>query len=408
LSISKRRWKRYIDNLEIIDYGYDSIERWIDFLINLETKMLIATGNSSVVELLALEREIKYNYHKGNDKKVLTKRENEKKKIISASEMFDSDFEIEKKYSFGDENGISKKLAGNLRGEELAVDAIKDTERLTRTINSILSNPKNWIISEIRKDNYKVEKVELKPLDVSSYCKSVFERGSKILIMSATILNKKTFCKNIGLDPEDVKFISVKSDFPVEHRAIYPLNIAYLNYSNLQSIDTKSKISKAVDNLMSMYKNDKGIIHTTSYDQLAFINENISKENARRLLITDPEIQRDEIIFQHKSTAKPTVLISPSLHTGLDLKDELSRFQIITKVPYPSKGDRWINAKREIDEEWYYWQTALRLIQAYGRSIRSKEDWAKTYILDSAFGYFIKKNKNMLPDWFIQAIKLNL
>ena len=41
LSISKRRWKRYIHNLEITDYGYDDIELWIDFLIDLETKMLV-------------------------------------------------------------------------------------------------------------------------------------------------------------------------------------------------------------------------------------------------------------------------------------------------------------------------------------------------------------------------------
>jgi ATP-dependent DNA helicase DinG len=410
LSISKRRWKRYIDNLEIIDYGYDDIERWVDFLIDLETKMLVATDNSSLAKLLAIERNFKYNYCNNGRKEIsaaaaVKKDSNNKNRIVSASELFDSDYEIEKKYAIDDD--ILKKSTRTF-GEELAVDAIKDTERLTRTINSILLNPKNWIISEIKKDNYKVDKLELKPLDISSYCKSVFEKGSKVLIMSATILNNKAFCKSIGLGIDDVKFIRVKSDFPVEHRAIYPLNIAYLNYSNLQSLDTKVKISRAVDNLMSIYKNDKGIIHTTSYEQLTFIKDNISKENARRLLITDPEIQRDEVIFQHTSTKKPTVLISPSLHTGLDLKDELSRFQIITKVPYPSKGDRWTNSKRESDEEWYYWQTALRLIQAYGRSIRSKDDWAKTYILDSAFSYFIKKNKNMVPDWFIQAIKGHL
>jgi ATP-dependent DNA helicase DinG len=410
LSISKRRWKRYIDNLEIIDYGYDDIERWVDFLIDLETKMLVATDNSSLAKLLAIERNVKYNYCNNGRKEIsaaaaVKKDSNNKNRIVSASELFDSDYEIEKKYAIDDD--ILKKSTRTF-GEELAVDAIKDTERLTRTINSILLNPKNWIISEIKKDNYKVDKLELKPLDISSYCKSVFEKGSKVLIMSATILNNKAFCKSIGLGIDDVKFIRVKSEFPVEHRAIYPLNIAYLNYSNLQSLDTKVKISRAVDNLMSIYKNDKGIIHTTSYEQLTFIKDNISKENARRLLITDPEIQRDEVIFQHTSTKKPTVLISPSLHTGLDLKDELSRFQIITKVPYPSKGDRWTNAKRESDEEWYYWQTALRLIQAYGRSIRSKDDWAKTYILDSAFSYFIKKNKNMVPDWFIQAIKGHL
>jgi hypothetical protein len=29
----------------------------------------------------------------------------------------------------------------------------------------------------------------------------------------------------------------------------------------------------------------------------------------------------------------------------------------------------------------------------------------KTYVLDSAFGYFVKKNRNILPDWFTQAIQ---
>ncbi len=214
------------------------------------------------------------------------------------------------------------------------------------------------------------------------------------------------FCRNVGLDPDKVKFIRIPSDFPLEHRPIIPLNIEYLNYNNLQSKEVKLAIAKAVDNLMALHKNDKGIIHTTSYEQLNFIKENISHTNARRLIETDPEIQRDDVIFQHtKTITKPTVLISPSLHTGLNLKDELSRFQIIIKVPYPNKSDRWTNAKRNMDTEWYYWQTALKLIQAYGRSVRSKDDWAKTYVLDSAFGYFVKRNKDILPSWFIQAIR---
>jgi hypothetical protein len=96
------------------------------------------------------------------------------------------------------------------------------------------------------------------------------------------------------------------------------------------------------------------------------------------------------------------------LPSDLDLKDDLSRFQIITKVPYPDLGDRWINEKRKISGQWYTWQTALRLVQGYGRSIRSKEDWAKTYVLDSAFLPFVRKNKNILPHWFIQAIQPDL
>lgn len=400
LSISKKRWKRYIGNFDIVDYGYDNPERWIDFLIGLETKMLSSIGNPALAAVFDIERSTKFDYY--DSRKTLSESLDNKKRIISANELFESDVEIAKKYS--SDEVTSKDETKNL-GNELAIDAVKDTERLTRTINSILANPKNWIVSEVKKTNYNIEKVELKPLDISPYCKAVFEKGSKALIMSATILNNKAFCKGIGLTPGDVKFIQVESDFPIEHRTIYPLNIAYLNYSNLQSMDIMSKISKAIDKIMSTHKNDKGIIHTTSYEQLNFIKANLSKENTRRLLVTDPEIQRDEIISQHTSSPKPTVLISPSLHTGLDLKDGLSRFQIITKVPYPNKSDRWTNAKSEVDPEWYYWQTALRLIQAYGRSVRSREDWARTYVLDSAFRYFVRKNKNTVPAWFMQAIK---
>ena len=426
LTISKRRWKRYIQDLKIIDFGYEDIEKWVEFLIELETTMLTLTGNSSLAESLSIERKTKYNWRGASkDSKSLSSsspedRRNKNMSLVSASDLFDSDEEIAEKYHYYNNQGssFSRKSSSfpNL-GDELAIDAIRDTERLTKTINNILSNPKNWIVSEIKKENYEVVKVELKPLDISSYCNALFEKCSKTLIMSATILNHKTFCRSVGLIPPEekgqkddnnnkVKFIQVQSDFPIEKRPIYPLNIAYLNFNNLQLQEVKSSIAKTIDNLMSLHKNDKGIIHTTSYDQLNFIKENLSTTNARRLIVTDPEVQRDEIIKQHTyNPIKPTVLISPSLHTGLDLKDELSRFQIITKVPYPNKSDRWTNAKRELDEEWYYWQTALKLIQGYGRSVRSKDDWAKTYILDSAFSYFVRKNRSLLPDWFIQAIR---
>jgi ATP-dependent DNA helicase DinG len=405
LSLSKRRWKRYIQDLRIVDYGYDNLEQWIEFLIELETKMLTLIGNTSMIELLALQRKIKYGLQsldgvaKGEYESKPTTG-SKKKRVVSASNLYDSDDEIAQKY----QENIS--ISGVNISEELAADAIRDTERLTITINNILSNPRNWIIAEIKKEGHEVIKVELKPLDISPYCKHVFEKCSKVLIMSATILNPKAFCRSVGLIyDKEVKFIQVKSDFPIENRPIYPMNIAYLNFNNLQLPDIKSSITKTIDNIMTIHKKDKGIVHTTSYEQLNFIKEKISQENTRRLLVTDPEIQRDEIIQEHINSIKPTVLISPSLHTGLDLKGELSRFQIITKVPYPNKNDRWINAKRNLDEDWYYWQTALKLVQASGRSIRSKEDWAKTYILDSAFGYFVNKNRDILPDWFMQAVR---
>ena len=66
-----------------------------------------------------------------------------------------------------------------------------------------------------------------KPLNVAPYCKKLFEQCDVTLIMSATILDFDTFCRNVGLEHSQVKFIEVGSDFPVENRPIYPLNIGY-------------------------------------------------------------------------------------------------------------------------------------------------------------------------------------
>jgi ATP-dependent DNA helicase DinG len=264
LAISKRRWKKYIPNLKMVDYGYDDIEKWIDFLIDLERRMLVLTGNNSMVKSLSIFRRAKYNW---TNKKPASN----KKKIVGASEIFESDEEIAEKYNahfFRGSPSIS---------EELAVEVLRDTERLTGTINSILSSPKNWIVSEIKKENYEVITVELKPLDTSQYWKDVFEKCTKTLMMSATILDSKTFCESLGLVHDEVKFIQVGSDFPLQNRSIYPMNIAYLNFSNLKLQEVKTKISRAVDNLMTLHRNHKGIIHTTSYEQLNFIKENFYK-----------------------------------------------------------------------------------------------------------------------------------
>lgn len=393
LSISKKRWRRYIHDFKMIDHGYD-MNGWLEFLIDLERTILILIGYESLVHSLVKERKEKYGYDSA--KKSTTRN----KRIVSASELFEDDASLE--LNIRTENGKNLDV-----DKELLIDIVQDIDKLTRTINNILSNPNNWIVSEVYKDNYDVTRVDLKPLDPSKYIKTVMEKCPKTLIMSATILNDKTFERNLGLSSEEnsTKFIQIPSDFPVENRPIFPLSVEYLNFSNLQQMDVKSKISRAIDNIMHIHSNDKGIIHTSSYEQLNFIKDNLSKTNSRRLILTDPEIQRDEVIREHSESKKPTVLISPSLHTGLDLKDHLSRFQIITKVPYPNIADKWTSEKRKISKEWYYWQTALRLVQAYGRSIRSKDDWAKTYVLDSAFNYFIKVNKNILPKWFLSAIR---
>jgi Rad3-related DNA helicase len=155
---------------------------------------------------------------------------------------------------------------------------------------------------------------------------------------------------------------------------------------------------------MSIHRNEKGIIHTTSYSQLRFIKDNIGKENASRLVETGSTLNRSDVLKNHYMSSKPTVLISPSLHLGVDLKDDLSRFQVVVKVPYPDLTDKKIAAKKDRDPKWYTWNTVLRLVQAYGRSVRSPDDHATTYILDSSASYLLNSARDLMPKWFKEAI----
>jgi ATP-dependent DNA helicase DinG len=288
--------------------------------------------------------------------------------------------------------------------EKNLIDALTKEKNVAAVIEDMKYNRHNWIVTNIEKSsNNQLKRVVLTPLSVSNYFNDILDMGAVTLFMSATILSKNYLCKVIGLKPDQVQFIRVEqSEFPVKNRPIYLMNVAWLNAKTIgQSLPS---IASAVNNIMTTHKNEKGIIHTTSYSQLQFIKDNISKENMARLIETGPTFDRSEILQKHSQTTKPTVLISPSLYLGVDLKDYLSRFQIIVKVPYPDLTDRKISAMKERDPNWYNWNTILRLIQAYGRSIRSKEDFANTYILDSSISYLIRNAREMLPKWFSDAI----
>jgi Rad3-related DNA helicase len=103
-------------------------------------------------------------------------------------------------------------------------------------------------------------------------------------------------------------------------------------------------------------------------------------------------------------TKDPTVLISPSLTEGIDLKGKLSDFCIICKIPYPSLMDSWVKARMEADPLWYSAFTLSTIIQMTGRSVRSETDNAPTYILDSEFIKFYNRKINDFPKWWKKAV----
>ena len=90
---------------------------------------------------------------------------------------------------------------------------------------------------------------------------------------------------------------------------------------------------------------------------------------------------------------------------GVDLRDDLSRFQIFAKIPFPYLGDDVVKKRMAKDEMWYPFATIRTMVQAVGRSIRNETDYASTYILDESFGYFYQKNSGLFPQYFKDALR---
>ena len=217
--------------------------------------------------------------------------------------------------------------------------------------------------------------------------------------MSATILDKDAFCKSLGIPIDQASFISLPSPFPTKNRPIFFCPIGKMTQKEIDR--SLPKLADAVKSIMNQHKNEKGIIHAHSYKIANYLKQNI---RSSRILIHD-STNRDEVLKKHLSSDKPTVLLSPSMTEGVDLQEESSRFQIVCKVPYPYLGDKLVKKRMNKWGWWYPLQTAKTIVQSVGRSIRSNEDFAVTYILDENWNYFYSRNKNIFPEDFRKCLK---
>ena len=212
--------------------------------------------------------------------------------------------------------------------------------------------------------------------------------------MSATIIDPTNFCKTLGIDK--FKYVEAESSFDANKAPIYCNTKIKLNYHNLKR--NLPKIIKQVEGICEYHENDKGIIHTHNNTITSSLQKKLFND---RFLFREPGVRNEEILDTHLSNDKPTVLISPSMSHGVDLKDNLARFQIIIKAPYLPTKDKRIERLMKDDFNWYTNKMLCSVIQSCGRGVRSKKDYCTTYILDGAVVESIVNNKHKLPKYFI-------
>ena len=274
-------------------------------------------------------------------------------------------------------------------------------------IGQIESDPKNFLISDNTNDFGNSVTISIKPLLISKYVDDFFNTEYQIF-MSATI-NKKNFCETMGLDEKHVAFIDTpKSPFLYEHRKVDFLDVAFLN--SRSSFTEEQNAIRKIDEILSKHKTERGLILTSSKKRCFDILSQLSPENKKRIRICHSSnsdgTTQDEKIAQHRATSA-SVLLSSSLWEGVDLKDDDSRFQIIAKAPYKSLGDTRVRAKMNKFPSWYISETMMKILQGFGRSIRSEDDWARTYVIDSTINNLVKQTRNIIPKAYWDVLQIS-
>jgi len=290
----------------------------------------------------------------------------------------------------------------------LAINLFEDLYKLEEIQESGEMGTK-WIPTHIEKDYGKnvgkhLEKIILKPIDVRELKEELFGQADFYILSSATI--SKQHMKDLGFSEKDYAVVTVPASFPVKNRPLKVINEFNMKYENLNGPEYFKKTAEKLDLILDHHKNERGIIHVSSNKLMKDIFKN-SKHKNRMIKVTSTGNSEDgvetiDMGLKYHEKKNNSVLISPSLHTGVDFKDDKARFQVIFKVPFMA-GDEQVSARRRKDPNWYFGKAVTQMIQSYGRTTRSVDDYSITYILDKRAVNYLK-NDNFTPPWVKEAV----
>lgn len=221
---------------------------------------------------------------------------------------------------------------------------------------------------------------------------ALFGRFPYIVVMSATLGDPEVLGRKLGLPPAEVAYLDLPSPFPREHRLVFRWPVAALG----RKADAAAwRIAfDATDAIIERFPDKKGIVHTSSHK---LTEQVVATSKHRDRLIHHTTSGRLEALERFKKEQSPSVLVTASFSTGLDLPGVIG-FQVIPKVPFLGLGDEvtrlrfeWGDESDKFGKKNYAAETMNTVVQASGRGVRTEEDKCPTFILDRNFNHLARQ-----------------
>lgn len=289
----------------------------------------------------------------------------------------------------------------NNKGSVLEGILFKTAQRLGKLnnlYNSVWDVVENWHECEYLVESKDSKSVTFVPFNIKPIAQRIFSEAEHVVLTSATISDPEEYAKSLGIGKNEYAVVDIASSFDPSKSPIYCSTKYSLSFKTLEA--NLPKVTDMIAKICEMHSGQKGLIHTHTNQITEYVRKKLGKN--KRFLFREVGVSNQDIIEEHRSRINDdTVLVSPSLDTGVSLDDDLGRFQIIVKAPYLPLGSKRIKKIFDKSPRYYSMSMLDTLIQMSGRCTRSKEDHSVTYILDGAAVKAITTNKSHLPKYFL-------
>jgi len=280
-------------------------------------------------------------------------------------------------------------------------------DKTLQLLKQELNQPTPRYLVEKGTDYYRGRQEEallVKPIDTSAYSGLLWPTSKvrKLVLMSATISNVDIH--QLGLAKRRVITINSGSPIPPAQRPVFFDEETALQLSIHSKEEDYQKLAAEIRRIIELHPNQKGFVHIT-YSLLNKVRPLLEGKSDRYIFHT----KEDKLLkYQaYRQNQKDAVLFACGLYEGVDLLEDMGRFQLITKVPWPSLAEPAIRWQAEANPSYYAWEATKVVIQATGRICRSPTDYGTTHILDRSFARLYVKNKEQFPQWFRDGLVMN-
>lgn len=277
------------------------------------------------------------------------------------------------------------------------IEGIRERDKLARLIR--VTNPDNWKYIP----GSKRSSGAWAPVKLTDEADALMNKAKHVVLLSAT-LSESDVRDLVAVASRKRRwdFTEYPSPFPAYRRPLVHIPMVSIK-QGMSGADTRALFA-AMDRIIEYYSGQgwKGIIHSASYQW----GRDFMAATRFKALAHFPTTSKDVPAMLAKFKASPKgFLLSPSVTTGLDFPMDECRYQIILKMPFPSKANPLVEARTLIDSSYGTKIALATLTQALGRGMRSVDDWCDTIILDKNLSWVLWSPTSGAQKWVKDAYR---